>query len=156
MSKDVQDYNDILNTAWDEIPEAKLLPGGTWLLRGKNASFQPPKEEGQNGKVLFFYIPVDPIEVDQEALQELGEDYDVSENQIVYTIWIEGMRDWAKVRDHLAKHGIDDGSQTLADSLKKSFRGTQIVGHVGVRTFTPKGGGETRIENTVDNFAAVD
>lgn len=153
---EVNDYNDLLNTAWDEIPEIKLLPTGSYLLKGKNASFQAPKQEGQNAKVLFFYIPVDAIEVDAEALAELGDDYDISENQVVYTIWIENSGDWNKVREHLAKHGIEDGSQSIGDSLKKSFRGTQVVGHIDIDTYTPKGGGETRIQNKVDNFAAVE
>lgn len=152
---EVNDYNDLLNASWDEIPEQKLTPNGSWLLRGKNASFVAPKGDA-NGRVLFVYSPKDPIEVDSDAIAELeAEGYDVGDNQLFYTVWIERNSDWDKVRKHLAKHGIDDSSQTIAQSLK-AFRNTQVVGHVGVRTFTRKGSTETTIENTVDNFAAVE
>lgn len=154
-TEDAADYGDILDKVWGDIPEPSTLPNGSWLLKGRNASYVAPKDDTQNGKVLFFYTPQEPTDdVDAEELAALGEDYDITENQITYTIWIEFGKDWDKVRQHLAKHGVEDSTVSIRDSLK-AFKGTQVVAQVGTRTYTDRNG-ETQVENTASSFTAVE
>lgn len=141
---------EILNRSWGEIPEPKTLPGGSWLLKTRNASYVPAKDDN-NAKALFFYVPREPMnDVSESELADLGADYDYSANQVVFTIWLEGPRDWDNLRKHLEKSGVDVSKGTVLDSLKAA-KGTEIVGYLGSRTFTNRAG-EVQVENTVSNF----
>lgn len=159
---EVADYGDILDTVWDDIPEDKLLPTGSWLLKGRNAAYVAPSEKSDgsviNGKVLFFYTPKSPQEgVDAGELEDLGPEYDVTENQVTYTIWVEFNRDWDKVRKHLALHGVTVEGQPIKKSLK-DFKGTEVVAHVDVGTFDRKSNGliEKVTQNVATDFRAVE
>ena len=150
-------YEEILNRSWDDIPEELLLPVGSWLLTGRNASFLPAREEGKNPRVLFFYTPKEPMDdVDQDALAEIGypDNYDISENQIVKTIWIEGNRDWRQVKAHLEMHGVDTSAGSIMESLK-AFRGTEVVAYLDQRQFT-RANGEEQFENSPTNFSPIE
>lgn len=149
----MSDYEDVLKKSWEEIPEPKLLPVGSWLLRGRNAAFLEPKEEGQNARVLFFYIPKSPMDdVDEGALAALGDDYDYAENDVIHTIWIERNKDWDRVRKHLALHGIE-ATGPIQDTLKK-FKNSEVFAYLDQRAFETKAG-EKREENVPTNFASV-
>lgn len=153
------DYGDILDRTFEDLPEDKLLPGGSWLLKGRSAGYSAPREEGKNGKVLFFYIPQAPMEgVDTAELEALGPDYDVSENQIVFTIWIEFNRDWRKVENHLRVHGTYDPTKSIKENFK-AFRGSEVVAHLDTRTYerkAPDGTKESVTENSASNFRSVE
>lgn len=147
-------YADILTQSWDSIPEPKTLPGGSWRLKAKGASFK----EGDgttSARAMFIYEPKEAMDdVDATALEDLGEDYDVSANLIFYTVWIETARDWDTVRKHLAKHDPKLLNMPIGESFKK-VRGTEINAYLGQRTYTNKAG-ELVEENTASQFVAVD
>lgn len=149
----VENFDDILDRSWDDIPEAVTLPGGQYLLKGRNAVYTPPKEEGQSGKVLFFLTPKEPIagEVDEDALAALGEDYDYSVNEVVYTVWIESMRSWGDVRKVLAMFGIEGGN--IRQSLKE-IRNREVVGNLDTRTYT-NSLGQLVEQNVVTSFQSI-
>jgi hypothetical protein len=151
------DYSAILNRTWDDLPDVHNLPDGSYLLGLKNVAFMPPREEGQNGKVLFYIFPKEPMEVDADAYAALGDDYDLTENQIVHTEWIEFNKDWKeKVFPLLAKFGIDvDPSQTIEETLKgvRKLRG-EAIGHVTTKVFKTKDG-TSKIDNIVTSFSPV-
>jgi hypothetical protein len=150
----MSDYQDILNRSWGEMPESKNLPVGFWLLRAQNAVFKPGGEN-MNDRVLFFYTAVEPSDdVDEDAIAELGPDYDYTENDIVHTFWVEKARDWRNVEDHLALHGIDDKELTVAASLK-AVKGTSVMGYLDVRTFEDRAG-NMRTENNITAFKEVE
>lgn len=145
---------EILDRSWDEIPQPKLLPVGSYLLKGRNASFVPGKD-GQNDKALFFYVPKEAMDdVSESDIADLGADYDYAANQIVYTIWLEGPKDWDNMRQHLAKHGVDTKGKSVKDSLK-AFRGSEVVAYLNQRNFTNRAG-ENITENNPTAFVAVD
>lgn len=155
-NEEVSNYDDILDRSWDEIPEVETLPDGTYVLKGRNAAYSGPKTEGQNGKVLFFYKVDSPIEVDAEALASLGADYDIRENEAVFTIWIEGMKDWDAVRDHLALHGVDVADfANIRETLKKGFKGTKVAAQLSTNVYTNKTTNVTTISNVPSNFASL-
>lgn len=151
-----ENYSDIMKQQWADIPEPQLLPVGSWRLRLRNASFVPAKEEGQNSKFLFFYVPQEPMDdVDETALAALGEGYDIAENDVVHTIWVERKRDFDKVRKHLAKHGIEVSDDESIESTLTRARNAEVIAYVNQRSFQTKNG-ETVNENTPTQFVPVE
>lgn len=145
------DYADILKRAWSEIPEPKVLPGGSWLLKGLAAKFSPPKGDSDSSTVLFMYQVKEPCEdVNDGEVAELGEDYDFGLNKISYTVWINEDSDWDKVRKHLVRNGVDI-SGSLEDSFK-AFKGTEVIGYVTEAVYTDKKTGEVRPVNNIERF----
>ena len=150
------DYADILNRSFEDLDKEKLLPVGGYLLKGKSASLFPPREEGQSARMVFFYTVKEPMDnVDETELAALGEGYDFGENEVSYQIWVEKGRDWAKVRKHLAKHGLDVSDKvTIADALKE-FRGTEVAGEIDLDTYTTQAGDE-ETKNKIVAVSAVE
>lgn len=154
------DYDDILNRSWDEIPEDKLTPNGSWVLKVRNAAFIEPKEEGKSARVVFFYTPKEPLDdVDAVALQELeAEGYDLSQNQITAQFYVEGNRDWNTIRGHMDKHigGKNGDAKNIRESLKL-IKGAEVVAYVDVRSYDKDVNGETVTitENSATNFTKL-
>jgi hypothetical protein len=149
-----QEYDAILSRSWDEIPESQTLPDGSYLLRGRNAAYVGGK--GDNSpKVLFFFSVKEAMDdVDSEALAALGDDYDLSDNQIVATFWIEGNRSWNDVKEFLKKAGVETKGKSQQQSLK-DFKGAEIISFLKARTYT-NSIGEVKVENYPTQFAAVE
>ena len=153
----VDSYDDILDRSFDELQDDKLLPSGLWVLRLRNAHFMPPRQEGKSAQVLFFYYPVEPTDdVDQDELDALGEDYDFSENQIVFTAWIEGNRSWKDMMRHLKKHaGVDWDAGSIREIIKKGVKGSEVVARLGSETYE-NNFGELVEKNTASDFRPLD
>lgn len=151
----MSDYIDIANTSWDEIPEKVLLPEGTWRLKLRSASFKEPKTENGKATVTFVYEPTMAMDdVDDEKLRAMGEDYDLGNNPIFYTIWLERQTDWHKVKDHINKHGVEASGNIQATF--KSLRGREVLAFIGTRRFTPAGTDVVVETEDVSQFAPVD
>lgn len=150
----MSDYAEIAALSWENIPEPKVLPAGSYLLRGKNATYQPSKDADKSPSFLFVYGVKEPMDdVPAEDLEALGDGYDVENNQIFHRIWVETAVDFDKVRKHLELHGIEvKGS--IPDTLKK-FKGTQVVAYLKQRNFTDKSGAN-RVDNNAEQFAKVE
>jgi len=149
-----KDYSEILNQAWDDIPDVKLLPGGSWRLKCENASYMEARDADSRASVLFVYAPVEPmVDVNQEEIDALGPDYALENNQIFYKIWLQRKADWDKVRKHIIKHGVELGPQ-LGVGLK-SCKGAFVVAMIGQRTFNDASGA-SQAENTASNFVAAE
>ena len=148
------DYADLLNRSWDDMPEEAVLPGGTWRLKMRNAAYVGPKDN-LSARVLFFYTPVEPLgDVDPEAIGALGADYDLTINQVTFQIWIESPRDWAAVKRHAEKHGVDVKGLTPKGTFK-ALKGAEVNAYVDTRTFEARDG-STRVENVAKDFSAID
>lgn len=152
-------YEDLQNATWEEIPEAKLLPGGQWLLKGRNVGYMKPKKEGDSAKVLFFYKAKEPVSVNAEDLEELGADYDLDINDLTYTVYIESAADWDKVRKHVAQLGIELSGALFDDKGKlrvsKEFKDAEVVATVGQRSYE-NDAGETIWQNNLSGFQKVE
>lgn len=153
-------YEAIAETSWDDIPEPRVLPKGTWKLKGKNAK-RMPGGEGSNPYVLFFYKPVEPMsDVDDADLDALGKDYDFNINDLSFRIYTETSADFKKVEKFLAKHGIvpakseETGKAEGIDATLKKFKGAEVLSVLGKRTFKDNTG-ELRTDNTLTAFASV-
>lgn len=150
----MSDYADIANLSWDNIQEPKVLPVGSYLLRLSNAVFQPSKDADKNPVVMFVHVPKEAMaDVDASALEDLGAEYDISENKIFTRIFIEDGSSWAKVRALLEKHDVTV-SGSVVESLKKA-KGAEVIGYLDQQRFQRKDGsaGES---NVVTEFAKVD
>lgn len=142
MSNSSDNYEDILNQSWDNIPVPKLLPEGSWLLRGQNAKYQPSKGEDQAPTVMFVDVPKEPMnDVDAEELAKLGDNYDLANNKLFTRVFINDASDWNKARKILKAHGIETEGQSIQDSLK-AYKGTESIAFLSQRTFTNKAGEE--------------
>ncbi len=160
---DLNDYESIGDTSWDDIPEPKTLPNGPWLLQGKNAKRMKGRDaddehEASSPYVLFFYKAVEPLaEVDDAELAALGDDYDVSTNDLSFRIYIETKADFRKVLTHLAKHEIvpekseETGKMESIDATLKRFRKSKVIGVLKSRTFKDKTG-ELHTDNSISAF----
>jgi hypothetical protein len=146
-------YEDILNRSWDEIPEVQALPVGSYLLRARNASYQPAKDADKSPVVLFVYQVKEPMDdVDTAELAALGDNYDIGENKIFHRMYVDDNAAWDAVRQHLAKHGISGG--TIAESLK-AFKGQEVIAYLSQRQYTDAAG-EQKVQNNAGPFAAVE
>lgn len=148
------EYAEILDRSWDEIPAVQNLPVGTWRLRGRNMTFRAG--EGDNSdQYIMVYVPKEPLDdVDEAALEELGADYDVENNRIFYRVWVETSADLDKLRDHLAKHGIETKGKTIRQTME-AFKGTEVFAYLDLRTYTNKSG-EVVSTNDPSSFAPVE
>lgn len=146
-------HSDILNKSWADIPQPKVLPVGTWLLQGRNASFIPKKEDSTlSARVLFFYRAKEPMDdVNQDELAALGDNYDFDNNDIVKQFWVDRPKDWDAVRRHLELHGVEI-SGSIQDTLKR-FKNTEVLAYLNTKTFTSNG--ESKVDNDPTSFAAV-
>jgi hypothetical protein len=143
----------LMDTDWENMPEVlDTIPTGTWRLRAKNGAYKDATEN-QSAKFLIFYIPAAPLDdVDPEALAAVGADYDFTNNQIVFTRYVENLRDVKGVMNLIALHGVDLDGLTPKQAIKK-VAGKEVIASVGTRSYEGRFGHVT--ENTVANFAAV-
>lgn len=154
MSED-QDYASILNTSWSEIPEVQLLPSGSWKMRCRGATHMPPKTADQSPQVAFVYEAIEPMEdVDDDALQALGSDYNYEDNRIFSRFWFKTGADKQNVRNHIAKHGIDPNDYSVSESLK-AVKGRDVIAVVGTETYKSKSG-EMITQNVIKAFSAYE
>lgn len=150
----MSDYAEIAELSWDEIQEPKTLPVGTYLLKLRNVTFQPSKEEGKSPVVMFIHVPKEAMEdVKSDELEELGPEYDISENKLFTRVYIEDGSSWDQVRKLLAKHGVEV-SGTVLESFKKA-KGSEVLGYLEQRTFTRKDQ-SVGVANNVTEFAPVE
>lgn len=148
-------YAEILNRSWDEIPEPKLIPTGSWLLRGNNVGYFPAKEEGKSSRVAFFYTPKEAMDdVSEEELAQLGADYDLADSDVVKQFFINRNKDWDAVRKHLELHGIDTKGKSQDETFKE-FKGSEVIAYVGTRTYVDSSG-VTKEQNDPTQFARVE
>ena len=143
--------NNLMTTAWKDIPVAQVLPTGTWRLRCKSASYKPAREEGKSDTVLIVYEAVEPMEdVSEDAIAELGEGYDYSMKAIFHRVWIKEEADMDKFRSLLAKHNIDVADYANGMEAMKALKGTVVLGFLQQSTY------KDNTENTVANFSAAE
>lgn len=152
----MSDYADILKGSWDNIPEVKALPDGSWLLKGSNATLQAPRDADKSPAVLFVYEPKEPMDdVDQEELEKLGQGYDPSSNRVFVRFYVNNNADWDKVRRHIEKHGLSTKDYPSIEATLKAFKGREIVGHLTTETYQ-NAAGDMVTQNKADGFLAVD
>ena len=148
------DYADILNQSWDNIPKVQVLPTGSWLLKLRNATYQPAASEDKSPRVMFVYAPKEPMDdVESSDLEALGKNYDYSANRIFANFFVSDGADWDKVRNHLAKHGVE-----VSGNIKESFeaaKGAEVVASLNPRSYQ-NNAGETVIDNNPTNFAKAE
>lgn len=134
-------YSEILARSWDAIPQPKLLPQGTWLLRVRNVSYFPANEEkNMPERVAFFFEAKEPMDdVDAQEIAALGEGYDYAINDVVAQFSIFRPKDWADVRKLLELLGVTTQGQEQAATFSEA-KGQEVLGYLIQSTYTKKDG----------------
>jgi len=149
------DYDEILNRSWDDIQEDKLLPVGSWLLKISNISYQ----KGQGDKdpvVLAVFNPKEPMtDVDDDQINELGSDYDYTQNRLFKRFYISGDADWKGVKRVLELAGVEVKGKSIIDAFKEA-KGREVVGYLEQSNYEDKATGETRTSNEIKKFAKAE
>lgn len=143
----------LMETNIENLPVVmETIPSGTWKLRVRNTAFKE-RTETVSAKALIFYIPAEPLDdVDPEALEAAGADYDFTNNQIVFTKYVENLRDVKALIQLMQLHGVDTDGLNPKEALKK-MRDHEVLASVGTRSY--EGSFGTVTENTATNFAKV-
>lgn len=147
-------YRDIADLSWSNIQEPKVVPDGSYLLRLSNAVFQPSNDESKSPRVMFVHSIKEAMEdVKTDALEALGEDYDITENKVFTTIFIEDGASWKKVEGILNKHGVPTTGKVV-DDLKKA-KNSEVIGYLVSERYA-RADGTPGEKNKVTEFASVE
>lgn len=156
---DEQSSADALDALMDQdysnLPEImETIPTGTWKIKAKNGFYKSATEE-QKAKMGLFLIPMEPLsDVDPEALEAAGANYDYTNNQIVFTRQVENVREVKDFMKIVAAFGVDLDGLTPREALKK-VGGKVAIASIGTRSYKSATRGNVT-ENTVSNFVAED
>lgn len=143
-------YDAILDRAWDTIPTPQNLPDGDWLVATTAAKLKAPEGKAP-AKVQFFHKAVEPLDVDPEALEALG-DYDPQTTYIEpYEVALFNASDWDKVRNHLRSKGIEPNDYASIRESLAAAKGAQSIAYVSTREYETKLK-EKREVNTLSDF----
>lgn len=152
-------YEDLLKQSFDELPVDKLLPGGSWHLRVRNASFLKPKTADDQAKWFVVVQGKEPMDdVDMDAVKEAFPDGDYGVSEIPITFWLRKPSDLTKFINFMSLCGVvveRPFSVEKVNSLLKSLKNTEFLGMVGNR-MRQNTDGTSEPENTVTKFAALE
>lgn len=149
------DYADILKQQWDNIPKVQVLPVGSYLLKVRKATYQPASSEDKSPRVMFVYGVKEPMDdVDSSELKSLGDNYDLSGNAVFANFFVSTKADWDKVRNHIAKHGVETSGSSIEESLE-AVKGAEVIAYLNQRTYKTNAG-EDATDNNPTNFAKVE
>jgi hypothetical protein len=142
-------FEALMNRTYEDIPDEVMLPGGTYRLKVRNASVVPPREAGQSGKLILFFIPKAALsDVDPADLPD-----DITAAEVGKTVWLERPRDWKAAYDLLAKLGVEIEGKNLAEAAKAA-RGKEVNAAVTIRSF--QSNGVTKHSNEAKDFSPID
>jgi hypothetical protein len=154
MADDIADFDELLNKAFDEIPdEVPLVPAGTWVLQGIGNSYKEASDGMPAQASLGFTLAAPGDDVDSDKLAEFGDQW-------------KGMRFWKRYRfesvaeivalkNDLKKLGIE-GSASLKEMLANSklIAKRQVAGHLGIASYKSKTRGQV-VENQIGSLTAI-
>jgi hypothetical protein len=124
----LDDYDDILDKSFSEIPMPKDVPLTNYLATCDGMSFVKPKKEGVSPQVLVFFRLSSPVEaLDEDDIAELGTDYNFELNRYARQVWISEGRDWKTVLDILHTLGVDTEDGLTVKEAMKNAKGREAV-----------------------------
>jgi hypothetical protein len=139
----------LMNRTYDDIPDEVTLPNGSYRLKVRNATVMEPREAGQSGKLMIFYIPKAALgDVDPSDLPS-----DITSAEVQHQIWLERPRDWKRAYETLAKHGVEIEGKNLKEAAKAA-RGKEVNAAVSSRSF--QSNGATRVSLEAKDFSSVE
>lgn len=138
-------YDELLKGAWGSIGKEKAIPEGTYRLKVRNV-FAKKATDKASAQLVVFFTPLEPIldtaggDVDSEAFEELGDDYDLAINQVTGQFWLGELRDWQQVFDFANKLGIEyeEVAELSREEVYKMMRSRTVLGYVKAETYNGK------------------
>ena len=147
------DFEALLDSSFEAVPEPKPIPVGTWKLKGVAAKTKEGTTAEDANKVMFVYKPVEPQEdVDEDEVA--AEDW--KGESCFQTFDIAKASDMKQVERHLAKHGISTEGTTIKKALAEfTKKKPEVYAEVSHRGYTDKNTGEPKTATNLRNFVAV-
>jgi hypothetical protein len=150
----MQQYEEILQTGWSELPDEQYLPDGSFRFEVISAKVLPPRSEDQSAVAMFALEPKEAMsDVSDDAMAALGEEFDLSDHTIFHKIWLKKPSDWHRLQTLIEKCGVDPKKYATKEESLKACKRAQIVGYVVTKVFTDKATGAPRQQNEVQSFA---
>lgn len=144
-------FEALLDTATENLPEPKPIPVGTWKLKGVIAKTKEADTADEANKIMFVYKPVEPQEDVDSDEAAAGEWKGESAFQ-TFNIVKDG--DMKQVVAHLAKHGIN--AATVKEGLAVFTKSKpEVFAEVTNRTYTDRNTGQPKIATNLRNFTPV-
>lgn len=151
-----QGYEEILQTGWNELPDEKYLPDGSFRLKVVSGKVIPPRNENESAVAMFALEPQEAMsDVSDDALAALGEDFDLADHTLFHKIWLKKASDWHRLQSLIEKMGVDPKAYQTKEESLKACKNAQIVGYVVTKVFTDKATGAPRQQNEVQSFAVA-
>lgn len=151
----MNEYDELYNRTWADIPEPKTLPEGSWVLKATSAARKNNEDNDKMGPTVnVVFSVVEPMnDVDTGELDALGDNYDVTGNKIFHKFFL---RDGGSenVRKFLKNLGIYDETLTPDENLKL-VKGQQVVAFLGQRPYKDRDGNE-RVDNVIKAFSVAE
>lgn len=145
------DFDDIMNASWDELPDVKPLPKGSYLLKGQAGKYKEAGEDTSASVLIIYKVREAMSDVDSAELDDLGPNYDIKANKVFHRFWVEDAGDWEQVKSHLRLLGIPIQGK-ITETLKQ-VRGKEVVAFLEQRSFIDRNG-QNRTEMNATSFAA--
>lgn len=144
------DFESILDRSMDEVTEPKLYPTGTWRLRAVATSVK--KDDNDRDVVMIALVGVEPQDdVDPDELAAAGGDFDGQRIWLRRTL--ETKADVFNLKRLIEQFGVETAGKSLREGIDE-VKGHEVMGYVGIRSYQSQG--ETKIDNTVKQFAPVE
>lgn len=142
-------FEALMNKTYEDIPDEVGLPNGSYRLKVRNGTVVEPREAGQSGKFMLFFIPKQALsDVDPADLPD-----DITSAEVTAQVWLERPRDFKRAFDILQKIGVDTEGKNLREAAKAA-KGHEVNAAVSTRSYLSNGVSRTSIE--AKDFSSVD
>ncbi len=153
-------YTSIMDRKSSDFKPPKLIPEGTWRLRGLMSSArQRSDDEGEYEIVSLIHEPFEATDsVDPELVNEIDEVTGKSAydgRRVETAFFIRNANDVLKMLRVIGLHGVDVDDRDMPD-IMSDFRGSFVYGRVGVKpaTLTREAENKVVLWTSVEKFEA--
>lgn len=148
------DFESLLSMTADTVPEPKLVPTGTWTLKGKKIIAK--EGDGSNGVLARFTVVFNATTPHEDVDEEETAGGEWKGEAIFHDIRIEKKSDMSQLVKLLGVAGIDTEEGTVSDWIK-AFNSAKpsVIATVSKRTWTDTNTGDLRSANSLKGFTAV-
>lgn len=146
-------YTEVLDRAWGDMPADPILPDGSWRLSLVSGT-RKAADGDHSEQIILFLKAKDPLsDVDPEALDALGSNFDYGSAKLSYTIWIETPSDYRKVGKIMELAGIADKVPNMNSLKNIRGAGGVVIGQLKQRSYPDKRTGEVVTVSDVKQLA---
>lgn len=151
---DAGDFESLLSMTADTVPEPKLVPTGTWTLKGKKIIAK--EGDGSTDLIARFTVLFNAVTPHEDVDEDEAAGGEWKGEAIFHDIRIEKKSDMGQLVKLLGVAGIDTEEGNVADWIKEfNANKPSVIATVSKRTWTDKNTGDLRSANSLKGFTAV-